>query len=57
MPELPEVETVANGVHDRTHGQTILSVWTSNKPQTFKSPPEVIAEALTMSPGSTWFTG
>ena len=47
MPELPEVETVANGVHARIHGQTIRSVWTSNKPQTFKSPPEVIAETLT----------
>jgi formamidopyrimidine-DNA glycosylase len=47
MTELPEVETVANGVHDRTHGQTIRSVWTSNKPQTFKSPPDQIAETLT----------
>ena len=49
MPELPEVETVANGVHQRIHGQTILSVWTSNKPQTFKSPPAEIAEVLTGS--------
>jgi len=49
MPELPEVETVANGVHQRVHGQTILSVWTSNKPQTFKSPPSEIAEVLTGS--------
>lgn len=49
MPELPEVETIATGVHDRTHGQTICSVWTSNKPQTFKSPPDQIAEALTNS--------
>jgi formamidopyrimidine-DNA glycosylase len=49
MPELPEVETVANGVHQRVHGQTILSVWTSNKPQTFKSPPSEIAEILTGS--------
>ncbi|MDW5267211.1 MULTISPECIES: bifunctional DNA-formamidopyrimidine glycosylase/DNA-(apurinic or apyrimidinic site) lyase [Acidobacteriaceae] len=49
MPELPEVETVANGVHDRTHGQTIRSVWTSNKPQTFKTPPDQITEALTNS--------
>lgn len=49
MPELPEVETVANGVHDRTHGQTIRSVWTSNKPQTFKSSPDQIAETLTNS--------
>jgi len=47
MPELPEVETVANGVHARIHGQQVLSVWTSNKPQTFKSPPERIAETLT----------
>lgn len=47
MPELPEVETVANGVHERVHGQTILSVWTSDKPQTFKTPPGEIAEALT----------
>jgi formamidopyrimidine-DNA glycosylase len=49
MPELPEVETVANGVHARIHGQTIRSVWTSNKPQTFKSPPDEITEALTGS--------
>jgi formamidopyrimidine-DNA glycosylase len=46
MPELPEVETVANGVHQRIHGQTILSVWTSNKPQTFKSSPALIADTL-----------
>ncbi|WP_035358979.1 bifunctional DNA-formamidopyrimidine glycosylase/DNA-(apurinic or apyrimidinic site) lyase [Edaphobacter aggregans] len=49
MPELPEVETVATGVHQRVHGQTILSVETSNKPQTFKSPPAEIAEVLTGS--------
>jgi formamidopyrimidine-DNA glycosylase len=49
MPELPEVETVANGVHARIHGQTVVSVQTSNKPQTFKSPPDEIVEALTGS--------
>jgi formamidopyrimidine-DNA glycosylase len=49
MPELPEVETIANGVHARIHGQTVRSVWTSNKPQTFKSPPDEIVEALTGS--------
>jgi formamidopyrimidine-DNA glycosylase len=49
MPELPEVETVANGVHARIHGQTVVSVWTSNKPQTFKSSPERIADTLTGS--------
>ena len=47
MPELPEVETVANGVHARVHGQRIESVWTSGKPQTFKSPESEIAETLT----------
>jgi len=47
MPELPEVETVANGVHVRVHGQTIESVWTSGKPQTFKSPESLIADTLT----------
>jgi formamidopyrimidine-DNA glycosylase len=49
MPELPEVETVANGVHARVHGQRIVSVWTSGKPQTFKSPEAEIADALTGS--------
>jgi formamidopyrimidine-DNA glycosylase len=49
MPELPEVETIANGVHERIHGQSIRSVWTSNKPQTFKSSPDQIVEALTGS--------
>ena len=47
MPELPEVETVANGVHARIHGQTVVGVQTSNKPQTFKSPPDEIIETLT----------
>ena len=47
MPELPEVETVANGVHARVASQRIDSVWTSGKPQTFKSPEDEIAEVLT----------
>ena len=47
MPELPEVETVANGVHARVAGQRILSVWTSGKPQTFKSPEAEIVDTLT----------
>ncbi|HEY4355699.1 MAG TPA: bifunctional DNA-formamidopyrimidine glycosylase/DNA-(apurinic or apyrimidinic site) lyase [Acidobacteriaceae bacterium] len=47
MPELPEVETVANGVHARVAGQRITSVWTSGKPQTFKSPEPEISETLT----------
>lgn len=49
MPELPEVETVANGVHARVAGQRIARVWTSGKPQTFKAPEPEIAEALTGS--------
>ncbi len=47
MPELPEVETVANGVDARVRGQRVVRVWTSGKPQTFKSPEAEIAEALT----------
>jgi formamidopyrimidine-DNA glycosylase len=47
MPELPEVETVANGVNARVRGRRITSVWTSGKPQTFKSPETEIAAALT----------
>jgi len=47
MPELPEVETVANGVHARVREQRIVRVWTSGKPQTFKSPENEIAETLT----------
>jgi len=49
VPELPEVETVANGVDARVRGQRIVSVWTSGKPQTFKSPESEIEEALTES--------
>jgi formamidopyrimidine-DNA glycosylase len=47
MPELPEVETVANGVDARVRGQRIARVWTSGKPQTFKSPETEIVETLT----------
>ena len=44
---MPEVETVANGVHERVHGQRIERVWTSGKPQTFKSPESEIEAVLT----------
>jgi formamidopyrimidine-DNA glycosylase len=47
VPELPEVETVANGVDARVRGQRILRVWTSGKPQTFKTPETDIIAALT----------
>jgi formamidopyrimidine-DNA glycosylase len=46
MPELPEVETVANGVNERVRGQRIESVWLSSKPQTFKTPAAEMAETL-----------
>jgi len=46
MPELPEVETIAAGVHARVHGQRITRVWTSGKPQTFKSSESEIANVL-----------
>ena len=49
MPELPEVETVANGVHVRVAGLRIERVWTSGKPQTFKSPETEIVDTLTGS--------
>jgi formamidopyrimidine-DNA glycosylase len=49
MPELPEAETVANGVHARVAGQRIVRVWTSGKPQTFKTPETEISDALTGS--------
>ncbi len=50
MPELPEVETIANGVHDRIAGEQIVSVWFSSKPEPFKTTPARMAEAL---PGRT----
>lgn len=46
MPELPEVETVANGVNERTRGSRITSAWFSKKPQTFRTPPAEMAELL-----------
>ena len=49
MPELPEVETVANGVHARVAGQRITRIWTSGKSLTFKTPEPEIIEALTGS--------
>jgi formamidopyrimidine-DNA glycosylase len=47
MPELPEVETVANGVHARVHGQGIVSVWLSRYKEPFKTSRPEMAETLT----------
>ena len=46
MPELPEVETVANGVHARIQGDRIEEAWFSAKPEPMKTPPAAMAEAL-----------
>ncbi len=47
MPELPEVETVANGVNERIRGQRIHSVWFSRYKEPFKTSPAEMSEALT----------
>ena len=47
MPELPEVETVAAGVHTRVQHDTIEEVWFSGKPEPMKTPPAAMAAALT----------
>lgn len=46
MPELPEVETIATGVHRRLRGDTILSVWFSRFREPFRTPPDEMAAAL-----------
>src|SRR5881398_3535716 len=46
MPELPEVETIANGLNARVAGDVIESVWLGKKPEPLKSPAKEIARAL-----------
>jgi formamidopyrimidine-DNA glycosylase len=46
MPELPEVETIARGLHKRVAGDRIESVWVGNKPEPLKSPAAQIASTL-----------
>ncbi len=46
MPELPEVETVANGVNARVRGQQIVRVWLGRYKEPFKTPRTDMAEAL-----------
>lgn len=46
MPELPEVETIAKGLHKRVSGDVIESVWVGRKPEPLKSPAAAIARAL-----------
>jgi formamidopyrimidine-DNA glycosylase len=47
MPELPEVETVANGVNARIRGERIVGVWFSDKREPMKTPPAVMESVLT----------
>jgi formamidopyrimidine-DNA glycosylase len=47
MPELPEVETVANGVHERVQGARIDQVSIGSHPEPLKSPASVIEETMT----------
>ena len=49
MPELPEVETIANGVNARVRGRTIVSVWLGSKPEPFRSTSSELVNALTGS--------
>jgi len=46
MPELPEVETIANGVDRRVRGDTIVSAWFSKHKEPFKTPASTLAAAL-----------
>lgn len=46
MPELPEVETVANSVDARVRGQRIGSVWLSRYKEPFKTSRTEMADAL-----------
>jgi formamidopyrimidine-DNA glycosylase len=46
MPELPEVETIARGVDERLRGDRIETTWFSEKPEPFKSSPQLMATEL-----------
>jgi len=46
MPELPEVETIARGVHQRVQGDCISQVWFGSHREPFKTAPARQAEGL-----------
>lgn len=46
VPELPEVETIARGLHTRVAGDAIESVWIGSRKQPLKSPAGLIAATL-----------
>jgi formamidopyrimidine-DNA glycosylase len=46
MPELPEVETIARGLHERLAGDRIEEVWIGDKSNLLKSPASKIVRVL-----------
>jgi formamidopyrimidine-DNA glycosylase len=46
MPELPEVETIARGVHERLRGDRIVQAWFSSHREPFKTLPARQARGL-----------
>ena len=46
MPELPEVETIARGVHERVRGDRIVEAWFGGHRGPFKTPPDRQAAGL-----------
>ncbi len=46
MPELPEVETIARGVHERVRGDVIVQAWFGSHREPFKTPPARQAAGL-----------
>jgi formamidopyrimidine-DNA glycosylase len=46
MPELPEVETIARGVHERLRGDHIVEAWFGSHREPFKTPPRLQAKGL-----------
>ncbi len=46
MPELPEVETIARGVHARVRGDRIVDAWFGSHSEPFKTPPDRQAKGL-----------
>ena len=49
MPELPEVETIARGLHSRVAGDQIVSVWIGSRKQPLKSSAAKISTTLSGS--------
>jgi formamidopyrimidine-DNA glycosylase len=46
MPELPEVETIARGVHARVRGDRIVQAWFSSHKEPFKTSPRRQSQGL-----------